>query len=486
MIKEDDGAYPYAGTLLPLVIDLDGTLLRSDLLVESGLLYLRNAPLRFWAPLAWLMQGKAVLKEKLAESVEIDVALLPYSLEVVERARSARAAGRQVVLATASDGKLARQVAEHLGIFDDVMASDGTSNLSAGRKRDALVVRFGEGRFDYIGNAHDDLHILAAARRGFLIHPEPGVAARGAAHGSNVEVIPTAAVGLSDWVKAFRLHQWLKNLLIFVPLLASHQIMDPMLLVSGLLAFLFFGLCASSVYLLNDLLDLPEDRRHPVKRERAFASGRLSVKTGLLLVPILLVVAFGGSLLLLPWEFAAALGVYYTLTLGYSIDLKRRMMVDVMVLAGLYTMRIIAGGAVFGLPLTFWILALSMFMFLSLALVKRYAELMSARVRGQSGKTPGRGYYPEDLEMLAALGASAGYLSVMVLALYIQDEGTASLYSHPELIWLACPILLFWISRMWMLTHRGEMNEDPVLFAARDRISLLVGALLALVFWLAV
>jgi 4-hydroxybenzoate polyprenyltransferase len=365
------------------------------------------------------------------------------------------------------------------------MASDGTSNLSATRKRDALVSRFGEGGFDYVGNAHDDIPILAVARQGYLVDPEPGVAARASSQEGRIEVMHSESVKVSDWLKALRLHQWLKNLLIFVPLLASHRINDPTLLINGLLAFLFFGLCASSVYLLNDLLDLPEDRRHHIKRNRPLASGRLSVKAGLLLVPILLLVAFGGSVLFLPWEFAAALGVYYALTLAYSIDLKRRMMVDVFVLAGLYTMRVIAGGAVFGLPLTFWILALSMFMFLSLALVKRYAELLSARVRGQSGKTPGRGYFPEDLEMLAALGASAGYLSVMVLALYIQDDGTKSLYTHPEVIWLACPLLLFWISRMWMLTHRGEMNEDPVLFAARDRISLLVCASLALVFWLA-
>jgi 4-hydroxybenzoate polyprenyltransferase len=474
-----------SAALRPLVIDLDGTLLRSDLLVESSLQFLRGDPQHFWEPFFWLTKGKAVLKRRLAESVDFDVSLLPYSREIIQLADSARAAGRFVVLATASDRLIAEKIARHLGIFDEVMASDGETNLSAGRKRDALVERFGDGGFDYVGNSHDDIPILANACKGYLVDPEPGVATRAMALGADIEVLRSPRTGISPWIKALRLHQWLKNLLIFVPLLAAHRMTDLELLSQGVLAFLFFGLCASSVYLLNDLLDLPDDRQHPVKRMRAFASGRLSVKVGLLLVPLLLISAFGGSLLLLPWQFSATLAVYYTLTLAYSIDLKRRMMVDVMVLASLYTIRIIAGGAVFGLPLTFWILALSMFMFTSLALVKRYAELRSAKVRGHSGKTPGRGYFPADLEMLSALGAASGYLAVMVLALYIQDDATTIFYTHAEIIWFAVPLLLFWISRIWMLTHRGEMNEDPVLFAVRDRISLAIGALMAFTFWLA-
>jgi 4-hydroxybenzoate polyprenyltransferase len=233
------------------------------------------------------------------------------------------------------------------------------------------------------------------------------------------------------------------------------------------------------------LLDLADDRHHHSKRHRPFAAGRLSIKSGLQLFPILLVGAFSGAAWLLPWEFSGTLIAYYILTLAYSLSLKRQMAIDVIALAALYTLRIIAGAAAFGLELTFWILAFSMFMFLSLALVKRYAELREARRKGDTGKTRGRGYYPADLEMISSLGASSGYLAVMVLALYIHDQATTGLYAHPQVIWLACPLLLFWITRVWMLTHRGQMHDDPVVFAIRDRSSLVVGALFGLVFWIA-
>jgi 4-hydroxybenzoate polyprenyltransferase len=254
------------------------------------------------------------------------------------------------------------------------------------------------------------------------------------------------------------------------------------LLGSGLLAFVFFGLCASSVYVLNDMLDVADDRHHPRKRMRPFASGRLPLSAGLLVAPVLLAAAFLGAITLLPPAFSATLLVYYLVTLAYSLWLKREMVLDVITLAALYTLRIIAGGAVFGLVLTSWLLAFSMFIFLSLALVKRYAELRHSRDKGQTERARGRGYYPGDLEMIAALGAASGYLAVMVLALYINDAATVVLYAHPQVIWLACPLLLYWITRVWMLTHRGEMHDDPVVFAIRDKVSLCVGLLLAIVF----
>ena len=470
----------------PLVIDLDGTLVRSDLLIESGLQFLREKPFQAWKPFVWLLRGKAVLKHRLAQSSELNVQHLPFAPEILRIIESARSEGRSVVLATASNRKLALQVAEQLDIFDEVLASDRQRNLSAEDKRDALVERFGERGFDYVGNAHDDLPVLAAARRGFLFNPQAGLLQRARAQGTLVEPIPSPRPGTSPWPRALRLHQWLKNLLVFVPLLASHQIDDASLLGTGLLAFLFFGLCASSVYLLNDLLDLPEDRQHLTKRNRPFAAGQLSLKSGLIAVALLLLVAFGGAVWLMPPEFTAALAVYYLLTLAYSLDLKRRMLLDVMVLAALYTLRVIAGAAAFQIEPTFWMLAFSMFVFLSLAMVKRYAELHSAIERGAMGRTPGRGYRPSDLDMIATLGVVSGYLAVLVLALYIHDDATTSLYTHPELIWLAIPILLFWIGRAWMLAHRGEMHEDPVIFAARDRTSQILGLLFGLVFWFAI
>jgi 4-hydroxybenzoate polyprenyltransferase len=200
---------------------------------------------------------------------------------------------------------------------------------------------------------------------------------------------------------------------------------------------------------------------------------------------MLLLLAFGGSAVLMPWKFTLALASYYALTLAYSLVLKRVMTVDVIVLAMLYTARIIAGTFAFDVELTFWMLAFSMFLFLSLALVKRYTEMRESRSRGNAEPTKGRGYYPGDLEMISSLGAASGYLAVMVLALYIQDQNTLALYTNPKIIWLACPMLLYWITRAWMIAHRGWMHDDPVVFAIRDRKSLIVGVMFAVVFWLA-
>lgn len=469
----------------PLVVDLDGTLLRSDLLLETGLAFVRHRPLKVFRMFKWLVKDKATLKANLARAVDLDVTVLPYDPAVLELINLARNSGRKVVLATASHISLAERIAEHLAVFDQVLASDENVNLSSHRKRDLLVEHFGSGGFDYVGNSTDDLAVWEVAREAYVVNPERAVERRAQAIGNVKEVMLSNVSGVKDWRKALRLHQWMKNILIFVPLLAAHQLGNYLLIGQGVMAFLFFGLCASSVYLLNDLLDLADDRHHGTKRLRPFASGRLSISSGIMVFPVLLIGAFAGAALLLPWEFVATLVAYYILTFAYSLWLKRQMAVDVIALAALYTLRIIAGAAAFGLELTFWILAFSMFMFLSLALVKRYAELGEARRKGLIQKTRGRGYYPGDLEMISSLGASSGYLAVMVLALYIHDQATSSLYSHPQIIWLACPLLLFWVTRIWMLTHRGQMHDDPVVFAIRDRVSLMVGTLFCLVFWVA-
>jgi 4-hydroxybenzoate polyprenyltransferase len=288
------------------------------------------------------------------------------------------------------------------------------------------------------------------------------------------------------WARALRLHQWLKNLLILVPLLVSHKIATPGALTLGLIGFIVFGLCASSAYLLNDLLDLKSDRLHPSKRHRPLAAGRMSHQTAVIAFILLLLAAFAVACWTLPWRFTAAMGAYFAVTVTYSLVLKRLMIVDVVTLAMLYTLRIIAGTLLFHLVMTFWMLAFSMFIFLSLALVKRYSEMLHARNKGESDKLGGRGYFAQDLGIISSMGTSSGYLSVMVLALYIQDPNTAVLYSNPRIIWLACPILLYWVSRIWVLTHRGKMNDDPVVFAIRDPVSLIVGGLFGLVFWLAI
>ena len=470
----------------PLVIDLDGTLIRSDILVESGFAFLKQNPLHLFSMVNWLLTSKARLKRELAEKVDLDITTLPYVPEVLDFIKEEKNKGRKIVLATASHMIYARKIADHLELFDDVIATEVDVNLTATQKAERLVSLYGKKGFDYAGNSMDDIAVWPFAKESIVVNPEAGVLGKAKKMGHISKIIDAKHPLAKTLLKAFRLHQWAKNALIFVPLLASHQISNLDKVADGIIAFILFGLCASSVYLLNDLLDIQDDRHHQTKCKRPFASGALSIKTGILLFPLLLIGSFVGAYLLLPLSFLFALAIYYVLTVLYSFSLKRIVVVDVIVLAILYTMRMIAGTFAFEVSLTFWMLAFSMFIFLSLALVKRYTELAEARSAGNLEKARGRGYYPDDLEMISSLGAAAGYISVMVLALYIQDASTVSLYTRPQFIWLACPILLFWMSRIWLLAHRGQMHDDPVVFAIKDKVSIVVGLLFGLIFWLAV
>ncbi len=466
---------PQSSTLLPLCVDLDGTLLRSDLLVESTLALLAQRPwLLFLLPF-WLLRGKANLKRQVASRVTIDPAHLPYDERVVALLRAPP--GRTRVLCTASDEELVRPVADYLGCFETVIASDGERNLAGKHKGQALVDRFGERGFDYAGNASVDLSVWARANAALVVNAGKGLAAAAARQCPVQLHLPPQTGGLRTWLRALRVHQWLKNLLVFIPLLASHRMFDPAALVAAAAGFLAFGLCASGVYLLNDLLDLPSDRQHPRKRLRPFAAGTLPLLQGALLAPLLTLAG-----LVLAWwaepKFAAVLAAYYALTLGYSLRLKRVVMLDVILLAALYTVRIIGGTVVIGATLSFWLLAFSMFIFLSLALLKRYVELSAMLADGKISAA-GRGYAVDDLPLLQSLGAAAGYLAVLVLALYINSPESVTLYQHPQVLWLLCPLMLYWVSRTWVIAHRGGMDDDPVVFAATDRVSQVVGVLCA-------
>ncbi len=469
---------------VPLAVDLDGTLVRSDLLVESLFALLRRNPLYLFLLPWWLRGGKARFKAEIAARVVLDPALLPYDPEFLSFLEGERRAGRPLLLVTASDQRLARRVADHLGLFERVLASDGETNLSGGRKARALVEAFGDKGFDYAANAPVDLAVWRHARGALLVDPSPGLESR------LRRLVPVEAVfdgrpgGIGPWLRAMRPHQWLKNLLLFVPLLMAHRLEEPALLGQVVLAFVTFSLCASSVYLLNDLFDLEADRRHPRKRLRPFAAGDLPPERGILVAPVLLLAALLLSLLL-PWRFTVVLLVYYLFTLAYSLRLKQSPLVDVIVLAGLYTLRIIAGAEAVALESSFWLLAFSMFMFFSLAQVKRYSELRDLDGAGEQAMREARGYRPVDLEGLAQSGVVSGYLSVLVLALYINSPQVEGLYRHPKLIWLLCPLMLYWIGRAWMLARRGEMHDDPLLFAVRDRRSWAVAGLILLILWAA-
>lgn len=447
---------------------------------------LRDRPSRLLAPMRWLVLGGAAFMRELAESVELGISDLAYNRCVIDFIKGEREKGRRIVLVTANNLKLADRVAGHLGLFDEVLKIDSDSRFPKVGKGGALMEKFGHGGFDYIGSSRKDIEIWRAARHSYVANALPCVARHMQKLGNVSKVLSSEGSMVREWLKALRLHQWLKNLLVFVPLFAAHRYTELPLLRDGLIAFLCFGLCASSVYIFNDLLDLREDRQHTRKRARPFASGRLSARSGLVISPVLLLGAFAVALWRLPLAFTVGLASYYAITCAYSLALKRFMIVDVIVLAGLYTLRVIIGAISVGVPLSFWLLAFSMFVFFSLALVKRYAELYHAHAQEIAEKTAGRGYFPDDLPMVAALGAGSGYLAVMVLALYINDPRISQLYTHQELIWFACPLLLSWISRIWMLAHRGMMNDDPLDFSIRDRVSLSIGALLIVIFWAAI
>jgi 4-hydroxybenzoate polyprenyltransferase len=461
--------------LPPLAVDMDGTVVLGDTLHESLLVLLRRNPLYLFVLPVWLLGGKARFKRELARRAVPDPADLAYNRPLLDWLRGQRGQ-RELILCTAADAGIADAVAAHLELFDTVLASDGERNLSGADKAAALVERCGERGFDYAGNGAVDVAIWRHARRAIVVSASAGTERAARAVAEIEQVLPAAPAGVGAWLRALRLHQWLKNLLVFIPLLTAHLALDPQAVGRSALAFLAFGLCASSVYLLNDLLDLPADRAHPRKRLRPFAAGQRSLLAGLALAPVLLAAAFALALATLPERFVLALAAYYLLTLAYSLLLKRVEMLDVVVLAALYTARIVAGAFAIEVALSFWLLAFSMFLFLSLALVKRYTELAVMREAGRASAA-GRGYRVEDLPMLGALGTAAGYLSVLVLALYINSAKSEELYRQPKLLWLLCPLLLYWVGRVWLLTQRGRMHDDPLLFALRDPVSLAVLAL---------
>ena len=472
-----------ASPVLPIVVDLDGTLIKTDLLFESANQFLASKPLAFGQLLVWLFKGRSHLKAQLAEQFFLDPASLPYNLTLLTWLRNQAELGAPIYLATASNQVLADIVAKHLGFFTGVFASDSEVNLKAERKRDLLVQQFGHQGFEYIGNEAADFVVWQAAKHAHVVTNSPALLAKVASQGNLSEVFALDQPRkVSAILKEMRIYQWVKNALIFIPLIGAHQLGDPLGWVQATIAFFAFCFCASAVYLLNDVVDIENDRKHASKRFRPFAAGQLSLLVGWILWPILLILSFILAVLFLPNAFACVLAIYFLITVAYSFALKRYVILDVLVLAGLYTIRILAGAVAVSVPVSFWLLTFSMFLFLSLAFVKRFSELKTVQAQGFVGKLAGRGYAADDLEVVSTMGVAAGYLSILVLAFYIQDSYTAVLYRTPQIIWLACPLLLYWVSRIWVITHRGNMTDDPIIFAFKDRTSWIIAACFILIF----
>ena len=459
---------------VPLVVDLDGTLVTNDSLAESLLALARERPLALFALLGRLAGGRAAFKRALAELAPLDIETLPWNAPLLEHLQSERRRGRRIVLATGADQRVAERVARTLGLFDEVHASDGTTNLSGSAKRDRLLARFGEQGFDYIGNSARDLPVWATARRALLVAPSPRLARAAARAGPVERVFERPRPTLATWLGATRVHHWLKNLLLLVPLVAAQRLYEPRPLAAALAGLLAFGLAASGVYLLNDLLDLAADRRHPHKRQRALASGALPLTEALALLPLLwaAALAVAGAL---GTAFVGALAAYVATMAVYSLGVKDIAVVDATVLAGGYTLRIEAGALASGVAVAPRLLVCAVALFFGLALLKRYAELVTLR----PGLAPGgqvRGYRVADAPLVAVLGIAANCVAVALLATYPLAEPTPAARST---VWFVCVLLLSWVARMWLMAHRGRIHDDPVAYALRDGPSRVLGLIVA-------
>lgn len=471
----------------PLCVDLDGTLIRTDSLLEALLQLARKHPLDLFRLPVWAVEGKASFKRNVAQRVSVNAALLPYREEVIDFLKQEKAAGRRIVLATASHRSTAEAVADHLKLFDEIVGSDDI-NFKGPAKLAELQRRYGEHNFDYIGDAAADLPIWKNCRQAYVV--SRGATMERLANG----VCKPARVfydskPLKPAIKALRPHQWVKNLLLFIPVVLAHRVGQMSILAAASVAFVAFSLCASAIYIINDLLDLESDRRHPTKRLRPFAAGTISPITGIAIAAGLLIASFSCSLLL-PWRFQALLGVYVLLTTLYSFWLKRKMLVDVILLSALYTHRIISGAYAVEVELTMWLLAFSMFFFLSLAFAKRYSELIQVEDSGEE-HIAGRGYQVRDLRIIESIGPSSGYLAVLVFCNYLDSPivrgypGHPALYAHPQVLWLAAPILLYWVTRIWFIARRRALHDDPIVFAIHDRRSYVCGIMVATIILLA-
>lgn len=462
--------------LVPLCVDLDGTLVRTDTLAESVLDVARQRPLALLQlPAALWRGGRPGLKHAVAEAAPFEPDSLPFREELIEELRLLHAFGRRLVLATAAHESIARAVAEELGIFDEVIASTDSCNLKGAAKRDALNARYGAGNYDYVGDSTADMPVWKAARRAWVIGDER-LAGQLRRDGVEVErFVPGGGRSpLAAWVQALRPYQWCKNLLVYLPMLMGHSFFDWTRWLEATIAFVALSMLASAGYLINDLFDRRHDRRHERKRRRPFASGELPLHWAAT-IPVLVIEAFGLGALLGSARSIEILALYFVCTLSYSAWLKNRSVIDVILLSCLYSVRIALGGYATRTEISVWLISFSVFIFFTLALVKRAAELRHWELAGRR-EAPGRGYAVADLPMISNMGVSAGYLSALVLALYIQSPEIAARYGHSKVLWLVLPVLLAWLSHVWLKTHRGEMTDDPIVFALRDRLSLLLGA----------
>jgi 4-hydroxybenzoate polyprenyltransferase/phosphoglycolate phosphatase-like HAD superfamily hydrolase len=475
-----------ATTVEFLCTDLDGSILLVDSFWESLLALVGK---HFWYVFLipfWSLRGKAALKHEIARRAALNAAHLPFRTELISFLRQEKSRGAKIILATGADATIGAAVADHLGLFDHVVASDGVTNLTGAKKKEAIRQYIGGKPFDYVGDSWKDIPVWKAANHAILVEPSESLSRSVKKIDPHCVVFERRGEGRAPLWKSLRPHHWVKNLLVFVPIVMAHDINQLPKLWHVLAAFASFSLCASGVYILNDLLDLEADRLHPEKKSRPFASGDVPVLTGLSVAPLLFLAGFVIAAKYCPIRFVEIIFIYVVATSVYSIYGKRVPVVDVLLLTALYLLRILGGGVAAEVPVSPWLLAFSMFFMLSLAFTKRHAELTNQEMNGGDQTVISkRDYQAGDRGLVQQFGVTSGYLSVLVLALYINGREVTALYRHPQWIWLACPMLLFWISRVWFLANRGKLHEDPVVFAAMDPVSYALGGLLLLLLFAA-
>ncbi len=469
-----DAQVPVAGTVAQRIVvgDAARTILLTDPVDESVIALFCTRPWRLVALSRHLLSGTDAFRRALADEIAPEAILAPLNEPLLDWLDQQHAWGCPVSLSVETVGAAARVLGKRAAAFDEF------------RRPEHAASEFG-GDFTYVGTRDVDPENWTRCRSAVLVGD---VAALRRALPAGVDVIaefPRARPGLGAWRRALRLHQWAKNLLIFVPLLLTGLILDPRSLLIATEAFVAFGLLASATYIINDLYDLPNDRRHRLKRRRPLASGALRLRSGLMAVPLLL----GGAALamsMLSHEFHVVASVYFVVTLAYSMNLKRQPILDVIVLAGLFTLRLLAGIVAVGTVMSPWLLACSMFFFGALATIKRFTECAALQREGLRD-VHGRGYRAEDATWLMSMGAACGFASIIVFFIYLVDAVPRSRFvQHADWMWPICPILAYWMGRIWLLASRGEMREDPIEFALRDRVSLGLGLLVAVIAALAV
>lgn len=450
----------------PLCVDLDGTLVGTNTLFEAAIAAIKQHPANILAIIASLLKGKAAVKHAIGLNTSIDASLLPYNTTLITWLTSQRTHGRHLILATASDEAIADAVAKHLGIFDEIIASTPKHPVSAHGKYAILKHKFGNKGFAYAGNSHADLAVWQHASSAILVNTDERVTAQvRTAIPVEAEFPRTQRASIKTWLKTIRVHQWIKNLLIFTAPITAHRLFESDVFSNSLTAFISFSFLASSVYILNDLLDIPSDRLHPTKRLRPIASGAIQLSHAAVVGCVAACAGIAIAVALLPMKFISILLTYFIVTAAYSLRLKKIPYVDILILSGLYVLRIVAGGKATGIPTSNWLFLFAAFMFVSLGIAKRVTELTRTETAA------GRGYTAKDRNILIPIGVTTGILACGVLALYTQSATVSRLYTSPAGLVLIVPVVALWLARMWKHAIAGSLHDDPVLFAAKDKVS---------------